>query len=230
MKNKMIKMLSLIKIIIQSLIFKNKIYIFGTPMHGNLGDQAIVLAEEKFLKDNFKKYKAIKIESSIVKSRKQIIKKIIGNSLIMVHGGGFLGSLWMNEEQMFRTTIENFPNNKIIVFPQTIYFSNDKEGKKILEESKKIYNSHNNLHICCREEYSYKFMKKEFPKCNIMLVPDMVLYLNEYAQKYNRNNVLLCLRKDKEKIDNNLDIIIKKLNSYKLFYRYSNKKENNRIK
>ena len=35
-----------------------------------------------------------------------------------------------------------FPNNTIIIFPQTIYFSDDEEGRKVLDESIKIYNSH----------------------------------------------------------------------------------------
>ena len=47
---RLIKILMLIKIIILSMICKNKVYIFGTPIHGNLGDQAILLGEEKFLK------------------------------------------------------------------------------------------------------------------------------------------------------------------------------------
>ena len=32
-----------------------KIILMGFPLHRNLGDQAIALAEEKFIKENFKR-------------------------------------------------------------------------------------------------------------------------------------------------------------------------------
>ena len=205
-------------VILKSIIYRNKIYIFGIPTHGNLGDQAIVMSEELFLKENFLNIKIIKVELRTVTKAMFILKKIIGKSTIMIQGGGNLGSLWMVEEQTFKTTIENFPNNKIIVFPQTIYFSNDIEGNKVLEESKKIYNSHKNLYICCREEYTYNYMKKNFPKCNLLLVPDMVLYLDDYNKNLERTNILFCLRKDKEKINNNFSTIKEKAKNYNLFY------------
>ena len=57
---------SLLRIIIVSLTNKNRVYLMGIPIHGNLGDQAIVISEREFLKKNFKKYKIIEIESSMV--------------------------------------------------------------------------------------------------------------------------------------------------------------------
>lgn len=201
---KLIKILMLIKIIILSMVYKNKVYIFGTPIHGNLGDQAILLGEIKFLKDNFKNIKIIEVESSLVTKCNKMLKKLIGKSLILVHGGGFLGTLWLHEEKMFRIVLRTFTNNTIIVFPQTIYFSNDMEGKKILEESQSIYQTHKHLYICCREEYSYKFMKKEFPLCNVLLIPDMVLYMDKLQENNDRQNILFCIRKDKEKVQYNL--------------------------
>lgn len=207
-KSGIIKLMCLIVIFIKSIFSKNKIYLFGTPIHGNIGDQAILIAEKKFLKDNFHDYKIINIESSIIIRFNWIIKKIVRKSTILMHGGGFLGTLWINEEEMFRKTLKSYPNNKIIVFPQTVYFSDDENGKKTLEESRKIYSTHPNLHICCREKYSYDFMKKEFSKCNVYLVPDMVLYLEQIGQNIERENILFCIREDKEKLDYNFEKLI----------------------
>ena len=204
---RLIKILMLIKIIILSMVYKNKIYIFGTPIHGNLGDQAILLGEREFLKDNFQNMKRIEVESSILKKFYKIIKKIVGDSVILMHGGGFLGTLWKNEEEMFRITLKNFQKNTIIVFPQTIYFSDDIEERKYLEESKKIYSSHKKLYICCREKYSYEFMQKEFPLCNVLLIPDMVLYMDKLQGNENRQNILFCIREDKEKVQYNLEAL-----------------------
>lgn len=189
-----------IKIVFASKFSKNKIYLVGIPIHGNLGDQAILLAEEKFLKENFKKEKIIEIESNLVIKLQKILPRLVKDSTILVHGGGFLGTLWINEEEMARTVLKIFSNNTIIVLPQTSYFSDDLEGKKVLEESKRIYQNHKNLVICCREQFSYNLMKEQFPLCKIMLIPDMVLYLNEFSSDSDRNNNLYCIRKDKEKV------------------------------
>lgn len=61
------KFFILLRIIICSLVYKNRAYLFGIPTHGNLGDQAILLGEEKFLTDNLRKTKIIEVESSITK-------------------------------------------------------------------------------------------------------------------------------------------------------------------
>ena len=177
-KNIIPKGLLLLKTICGILLPNKKIYILGTPMHGNIGDQAIIFAERKFLNDYFKGYRIVEIESQTVKRVVKILKKKIKKEdIITIHGGGFIGSLWIEEESMFRCVVKNFSNNKIIVFPQTIYFSDDEYGKNILKDSKKIYGNAKNLTIACREKYSYDFVRKEFPKIKAILVPDIVLYL-----------------------------------------------------
>lgn len=203
-KSELSILIFIMKIKLQSLSFRKKIYIFGAPEHGNLGDQAIIYAERQFFKDNFKEYKIIELESYKISKCIDLLKKIVKTSPIFVHGGGFLGTIWEEEEKMFRTTIKSFPNNKIVVMPQTIFFSNDEKGRKTLEESQKIYSAHKNLLILCREKYSYDFMKENFPECNTILTPDMVLYLNLDLKKNTANKVLFCIRKDKEKINYNL--------------------------
>lgn len=189
-----------IKIIIKSIIYKNKIYIFGIPIHGNLGDQAILYAEEKFLKDNYSQYKIIEVPS---KFNSRFLKKIVRNDLIIYTGGGFLGSLWPNEEYLFRSTLKMFSENKIIVFPHTFFFEENQIGEEILNESIEIYSKHKNLHLICREKYSYDFMKKNFSKCNIYLCPDIVLYLNKFNNNDIKNGIAFCLREDKEKVNCN---------------------------
>lgn len=83
--------------------------------------------------------------------------------------------------------------------PQTIYFNDTQKGKKELEETKQIYNSHKYLTLVARENVSFNMMKKEFPKVNVILTPDIVMYLNE-TKVESRRGVLLAMRRDVEKI------------------------------
>lgn len=100
---------------------KNVVYLLGTPKHGNLGDQAILYSELKLFSDLGKK-NVIYVESSFVKNNISFLKKIIGDKRVYIHGGGFMGTIWPTEEMMLRNILENFKDNEIIVFPQTVYF------------------------------------------------------------------------------------------------------------
>ena len=195
---------SLLRIVILSLTKKNRIYLMGIPIHGNLGDQAIVISEREFLKKNFKEYQIIEIES---------LKKLIGKSLILIHGGGFIGSLWTKEDDMANLIIKNMKENKIIILPQTVYFDKDENGKQRIKKAIELYEQHENLYICVREKYSYDFMKENFKSCNVFLIPDMVLYLEqEKINKEKKDNIILCLRNDKEKTFSDVDSIIQIIN------------------
>ena len=53
------------------------------------------------------------------------------NDIILITGGGFLGSLWLyNGEENVRNILKEYPDNKVIILPQTIYFEKNKRGEK----------------------------------------------------------------------------------------------------
>lgn len=180
--------------------------IIGTPNHKNIGDQAIAYAEYKFLKDNFSEHNIIDINMQEYYIEKEILNKYINeNDIIILHGGGNLGNEYMADENIRRDVINSYKNNKIILFPQTIYFTNDLDGKNELSKSKSIYSSHKNLTLIAREKHSYEQIKEEFNKNNVILTPDIVLYLNKQSIDNERNGCLLCFRADIEGILNESD-------------------------
>lgn len=177
-----------------------KIILFGVPIHGNIGDAAIVLAEEKFIKDNLKEYEYIKVLDEETEEGIEEIKRIIKeDDIILLHGGGNLGDEYIECEERRRMVIKAFPNNKTILMPQSIYFNDTEYGKKELENTKKLYNSHKNLTLIAREEISFNIMKREFPNINVILTPDIVMYLNE-TQDSKRQGIVLAMRRDIEKV------------------------------
>ncbi|MCE9654382.1 polysaccharide pyruvyl transferase family protein [Clostridium celatum] len=174
-----------------------------TPLHGNIGDQAIAVATIKFLKENFIDYEVIEVNSNDIYTYGKAINKVLNkDDLIVLHGGGNMGNLYIEEEKSRRFIIKNFPKNKIISMTQTMSFTNDDEGIMELEKTKKIYNSHQDLTIIAREETSYKIMKEELRNNKILLNPDIVLYLHDIYKNncHKRKNIMTCLRKDKESL------------------------------
>ena len=178
-----------------------KCFMVGVPTHGNLGDQAITLGQYKFIKEAQYNKKVIEIPSLYIRRHTKLFKFIIGKSDIIFNGGGYLGTLWPVEEKMVRDVIKAFPNNKLIVFPQTLYFSDDAEGEKQKKLSKEIYNNHKSLYLFMRETKSYELAKDEMKLKNVFLAPDIVLALDPFEAAINeRKGVVFCLRSDKEKV------------------------------
>lgn len=178
---------------------KKKIFMMQTPEHENLGDHAIVYAQKEFVKNILPSYDIVEIPLSKVLSQTKNLKKIISNDdIIIIPGGGNMGDLYIGEEYIRRYIIKKFKNNKIISFPQTICFTETSYGEKELSKSKKVYNKHNNIKIVAREKKSYKIMTNTFKKDNIILTPDIVLFLDK-RNNNKRRGIVTCLRRDIEK-------------------------------
>src|SRR5699024_6427096 len=63
--------------------------IFNTPLHGNIGDHAIIYAEEEILKqNNIKPFEIATYESQFVLD--YIKENTSKNSIISITGGGFI--------------------------------------------------------------------------------------------------------------------------------------------
>lgn len=204
-KKKIIKHINLIKKYSNIPSSASTIYLIGTEDLNNLGDHHIAISQLEFLKKYFSEYTIIEIPITTFGSELRYLKhKIKPDHILFCSGGGNCGDAYANSESIRHSTIENFPNNKIIIFPQTIDFSDSKEGQTILEKAKALYSNPNILFIT-REEKSYNFAKNNF-KCTILLYPDIVLFSN-YSNIHNlRQNVLLCMRNDKEKAITSDDI------------------------
>lgn len=179
------------------------LFLVGTGCHGNIGDLAIAEAEYRILKYLFPDKKVVEINSNLLKRHTKKFIRIIGNHIVFIQGGGFIGTLWREEDIMAKKVIQTFRDNLIIVFPQTIYFEKSDYGRKIYEETCEIYQKHKRLLLCLRERISFELGKNILDDKRIMLLPDVVLSLKfKYKPSKVRNGVLFCLRKDKEKLPN----------------------------
>ena len=174
---------------------------FNTPDHGNLGDQAIALSEERFFKDRFPEVVYREVTGDYYRKNRQLFRRIVNKNIVIgICGGGYIGDVWIEEEELVRSIITSFPGNKIIVFPQTVYYHNDQKGNKEWERTKQLMESHDDsLYLCLRDKKSYNFIKSSSRINNLLLYPDMVLSLS-YHFSENRQGILTCFRADQEKV------------------------------
>ena len=177
-------------------IRKYQAVMFNSPVYENLGDQAIFLAEEEYCNANGIKVFDCAGADRLIPLYAKLTPK---NCMILISGGGNMGELWMAEELKIRKIIRKFKKNRIVIFPQTVYWNMDtEEGRKCFEESKVCYGSHPDLTVFVREKISLEFMKENMPEVKTYLAPDMTLILERHFD-VNRQGVLLCMRSDKEK-------------------------------
>lgn len=180
---------------------QKNIFLLGTSSHNNLGDHAISVAEVNFLQKNLKDYRLIEIlDHDVCRALPKIRRRIRKDDLVFLHGGGNMGIEYYLHEMIRRKVIKAFPDNKIVIFPQTIDYGDSLIGKIALRHMKKVIYQHKHLCIVTRENHSYRLSKQYFPRAQNLLTPDIVLSLypirTEGEKQY---DILLCLRSDREK-------------------------------
>lgn len=179
-----------------------KCYILiATPTHGNLGDQAIAYAQRIMLQKCGYGNQIVEFSNEYYCAFKhRIEKKICAMDTVIIDGGGNLGSLWPENEEKMQDIVNRFHKNKIIIFPNTLYYSNSEEAQNLLMKSKRVYNNHQQLTMIARDRASFMAMQKHYPNVTILLTPDVVLSLDGYDYKdISRKGAMLCFRDDHEK-------------------------------
>lgn len=147
-------------------------YLFiDLPYYSNIGDTLIWKGTETFLSSL--SYKCLLKASFQTFSFPQIEQ----DTVIVMMGGGNWGDLYAPHNKLRRDVVEHYPDNKIIILPQTVYY----EGARNACADAKVFRKHKKLTICARDRYSYNFLRRfDFSK-NIVLVPDMAFCIDNEA-------------------------------------------------
>lgn len=172
------------------------VFLFGSPGHTNLGDQAQTYCIKNYCKKNFPKYGILvftlhRYNSFIRCLLKLSIRK---DDKIFCHSGYHLTDLY-NEQSVYLSLISTFPHRQILIFPQTVYYKNSIN----LRNTADVLNRHGNVILLCRDEVSYQTAKEHFTNCKLLLYPDIVTSLigsKDYTNQ--RDGILFCLRDDVE--------------------------------
>lgn len=180
-----------------------RLFVFiSVPTHGNLGDQAIVLAQERLLSDLGFGDSIFEIERDQYFVLKGLLGRIIRpQDVIVIDGGGNVGTLWPVENDKMVDIVERFPNNPIIIFPQTAYFDDGDTGRACQKSVADSFGAHKRLLFFARDIDTFNVMREIAPSMRICFVPDIVLSLDARdGGVASRTGALLCLRGDKERV------------------------------
>jgi pyruvyl transferase EpsO len=173
------------------------------PYYANIGDVLIWQGALDFFKTL--PYKCL-YSSSVNNYRKPEINK---ETIILLQGGGNFGDLWYRHQIFRKKILQSFPDNMIVLLPQSVYF----KDKSMMNEDAEIFSQHKKLTMCFRDRYSLNIANKYFPNSRNILVPDMAFYMDislwsKYLKPVEADRVLFLNRNDSEKNDSQLYEIV----------------------
>ena len=190
------------KIIILCKIFSRKgsptVWLFGSPNHSNLGDQAQTYCIEQWAKANYPNHDVFifkqfgKREGALFLAS---LRKVIGKKdVLLCHSGYHMTELYPLHE-IYSAVTKMFPDFPVTIFPQTINFFSQDYAQLVASK----FDSHPNCTLLCRDEISYATAQRLFKKTKLLLFPDIVTSLiGTYHYSFRREGVLFCMRNDKE--------------------------------
>lgn len=141
--------------------------LLSLPCHSNIGDTLIYEGEIDFLKKI--PYKCIFKSSTYDFDDREIPQDV----MILFHGGGNFGDFYDIESEFKNKIISKYPNNKILFFPQTVFYQSEIQLKSDAE----LFGKCHDLTICARDKFSYEILINNFSN-RIILVPDMAFCID----------------------------------------------------
>ena len=188
-------------------IDSKNIWYFGVVSHDNMGDRAQWCCTYTWMEENYPNAKIIPIyaygfdfyEKKIMKILKRLIKK---EDLIFFQSGYIFTGKHPNENTYYKV-VKNFPNNKMIFLPQTVFFETD----KLKRQTAKRYGEHEHILMLARDKVSFELAKEILPKADVILFPDIVttkIGANSYLEE--RDGILMVVRDDAEQYYDRKDI------------------------
>lgn len=172
-------------------LITNDYVLWGLPYYSNIGDTLIWEGELEFLKSI--PYKCI----GTCGWNEYEYRPLSKDTVILITGGGYFGDVWRKAWDNALSAIERYPDNPIILLPQTIFY----ESQTLLEADSVRLAKLQNLTVCVRDEVSYQIAKTHF-KNTVRLVPDMAFCISKgYLDQWRvaeEDKVLFLKRTDKE--------------------------------
>lgn len=169
------------------LIQGRRIIYMDIPVHGNIGDLLIMLGAFEYLK----KFASLPALTASVYN--PCISAILPDDVLLMHGGGNFGDLYPLHQEFRETIVNRFPENRIVLLPQSIHFNSNSNYKK----SMSVFSSHKDLHLFVRDKVSYDLAEPLMDRRS--MAPDMAHYLYPIRSNPEPSKAqLILLRKDSE--------------------------------
>lgn len=184
-----------------------RVFVFLSADYGNIGDLAISAAQSAYLAKALPSYSVVPVPISATREvLRSIYRQITDDDIVTTIGGGNMGSLYPDIEELRQLVIRSFPRNRVICFPQTLDWDDSEESELAVNRIVRAYSAHPDLYLFARETMSFARLQAAFATrttVKVRLAPDIVLSATGHQLGAKGTAVprgaLLCLRDDRER-------------------------------
>ncbi len=167
------------------------------PRTKNIGDLLILLGTLEF----FRRYKFnVRLSRMFDNTPPRSGLGVQPGDTIILHGGGNFGDLYPHNHAYRERIIQEYPDHKILIFPQTAFYSDSEKLKRNAD----ILNGHPDLTLYVRDRTSESLLRPYLGE-RVRLMPDMAHQLwpslhhkAEARKKGEDAGPLILMRTDKE--------------------------------
>lgn len=187
---------------------KHTVWYFGVPSHMNLGDQAQRCCITRWIKENYPDSDIFEITSrEFNRTHKKVVDrlktKIKPDDLIVMQSGYTMTGIHPDETS-HRIISETFADNKVLFFPQTILFYNERLKNKTVRAIEK----NKNVILLTRDNTSFETAKALYKNITVDCYPDIVTsQIGKYDFNNKRDGILFCMRNDAEQFYDRKDVL-----------------------
>jgi pyruvyl transferase EpsO len=143
--------------IVDSLPARSSVAYFDYPLHSNVGDLLIHAGAERLLQ---RAGHAIVCTASVRRMR-AFYSGVSTRTVIVLHGGGNFGDLYPLHQHGRLEVVQRFPENHILLFPQTVYYRDQAAARGDGE----VLRAHRRLRLLVRDvrsrEYANEVLGRE---------------------------------------------------------------------
>ena len=173
-------------------LLSDRVIIADAPYYDNIGDILIWRGAVDFLRENT--IELLHCYGAGFFPFPSLDKDIT----IILTGGGNFGDLWRVFQDTRLEIIASYPENRIVMLPQSIYY----QEEALIEKDSELMARHPDLHLFARDQASYDILSSRFNRNHIYLAPDMAFCIDtRLLARYRHRDIgkrLYLLRSDKE--------------------------------
>ena len=162
------------------------------PDYANVGDSAIWLGTTAYFSAH--RGRGPRYVSSIDTFSEAALRASVPGGPIFVQGGGNFGDLWPRHQEFREHLLERFPDREIIQLPQSIHFEDPARAAR----TARAIVRHGRFRLLVRDRASHDFAAARFD-CEVVLCPDMALFIGALDREPPETDVFYLLRTDKER-------------------------------
>ncbi len=171
----------------------SSVALFDFPNYSNVGDSAIWLGEEYYLKNKINAHILAADDHHLVERE---LPELPDRTVILIQGGGNFGDLYPRHQELRRKIVARYVRHRVIQLPQSIHYQDS--HKK--EMCRKAFSEHNDFHLIVRDRPSLE-IARQLHDGPSYLCPDMALCLGELARPAApTHSIVGLLRTDREKV------------------------------